>query len=158
VVVDNNNGDALSCVVILVNSIALENHSAVVVETYHRDGCALMDHVDRGEWSNESLGKMNPIGEEAMAHLYSCNCDTDIEAVFSKPDGEMLAVPLLLSEIKREHPWLNDEKITKEMLAVGKKLGPRSPLVKKMKPLFQRHVGRHYMPGFLPCKLSDTMH
>jgi len=165
VVVDNNNGDALVCVIIFLDSIALENNSAVVVETYHQEGCTLVDHMEsdghdfkeRG-WSNESLSKLDPTSREAMAHLYACDCDTDIEAIFRKPDGETLFVPFLLSEIKREHPWLNDDKVTKEMLTTARKLGPRSPLVKKMKPLFQKHLGRHYMPGFSPHGSPDTIH
>jgi len=154
----NNNGDALVCVIILIDSIALENNSAVIVETYHEGNCALMDYMKEQELSNESLGELDPRSREATAHLYSCDCDADIEAVFRKPDGEMLFVPLLLSEIKKEHPWLDDNEVTKEMLTTARELGPRSPLVKKMKPLFQKHVGRHSMPGLSPYGHSDTVH
>tara|TARA_R110000824_G_scaffold229092_1_gene416757 strand:+ start:1740 stop:2219 length:480 start_codon:yes stop_codon:yes gene_type:complete len=158
VVVENNNGDALVCLIILIDSIALENNSAVVVETHHQEDCTLVDYMKERELSNESLGKLDPTSREAMEHLYACDCDADIEATFCRPDGEMLFVPFLLSEIKREHPWLNDDVITKKMLITARELGPRSPLVKKMKPLFQKHLGRHYMSGLSPHGFPETIH
>lgn len=143
-----NNGDILSCLILIMHYIAEENNSAVAFETHHQNTCTLA----KGQWPQNS-DNLDPITEKAMAHLYTCNCDTNINVTFMKPNGETFCMPLLLSQIKEKYPWLNND--AKEMLTTVKKLGRASPLVKKMKPLFQKHLGYHHMlgpdiPGFSP--------
>ena len=156
-IAENNNGNVLICIIILCDSIAQENNSAVVVETHHQEGCTLMDQTKKQQWLEE-LDSPDPRSKEAMAHLYFCNCDTIIEIIFCKPDGETLWVPFLLSDIKRNHPWMNDDETTKKILAAARSLGPESMLLAEMKDLFQKHVGRHYMPGFSPHTSPGTIH
>jgi|TARA_B100001971_G_C17687541_1_gene285351 hypothetical protein len=43
--------------------------------------------------------------------------------------------------MKDLHPWLNDEKITKEMLDNAKAIGDDSPLTQTLKPVFRKRVG-----------------
>ncbi len=151
--VDNNNGDILSCIIILIDSIALENNAAVVVETHHNEDCTLVLRMKEEGWSNEEITDLDPKGSDALAHLYACNCDAGIEAVFSKSDGETLLVPILLSQMVNDYPWLKNNEVTKTMLDTAKKLGPRSPMVAQMKSSFQKHIGYHSMPD-----ISGTIH
>ena len=151
--VDNNNGDVLSCIIILIDSIALENNAAVVVETHHNKDCTLVGRMEEEGWSKEVINGLDPTSGDALAHLYACNCDAGIEAVFSRSDGETLLVPIALSQMVNDYPWLKDDKITRKMLNIAKKLEPRSPMVEQMKPSFQKHIGYHSMPD-----ISGTIH
>ena len=111
--VDNNNGDVLSCIIILLDSIALENNAAVIVETHHNENCTLISRMEEQGWSNETISGLDPTSPDALAHLYACDCDAGIEATFSKLDGETLLVPVVLSQMVDDYPWLKDGKATK---------------------------------------------
>ena len=107
---------------------------------------------EEGE-SNKTIGRHTPTSDEALAHLYACNCDANIETVFTRGDGESLLVSFLLSDVKEKHPWLNDEEATKEMLDTAKELGDESPLMQSLKPAFKKRVGTNMGVTF---NTSDT--
>ena len=151
---EDNNGDAMSCVVLIVDSLARENESMVAIETLHRDGCYIFQHVEKEGQSKDMIGEHEPTSDEALAHLYACNCDVSIEAVFTKGDGESLLVSFLLSDMKDLHPWLNDEKITKEMLDNAKETGDESPLMQTLKPVFRKRVGTNLGVTFHPSDMT----
>ena len=138
---EDNNGDAISCIVLIVDSLARDNESMVTIETLHKDGCHIFRYMGKEKHSKDMIGEHGATSDEALAHLYSCNCDANIEAVFTKGDGESLLVAFLLSDMRDLHPWLSDEKITKDMLAKAKEVGDDSPLVKTLKPVFMKKVG-----------------
>ena len=48
VALENNNGDAISCIVIMVDSLARENDSAVEVETFHKEDCEIFNLITKG--------------------------------------------------------------------------------------------------------------
>tara|TARA_R110000737_G_scaffold338364_1_gene359333 strand:+ start:389 stop:859 length:471 start_codon:yes stop_codon:yes gene_type:complete len=137
----DNNGDAISCIVLLVDSLARENESLVVIETLHEDGCSIFGYVGEGGQNKDMIGDHKPTSDEALAHLYACNCDTNIEVVFTNGDEESLLVSFTLSDMKDTHSWLNDENITKDMLKEAKEVGDDSPLMQTLKPVFKKRVG-----------------
>jgi len=151
---EDNNGDAISCIVFIVDSLARDNESMVVIETLHEEGCHIFQYVEKEGLSKDMIGKHRPTSDKALAHLYACNCDVNIEAIFTKGDGESLLVRCLLSEMKDLHPWLNDEKITKEMLDSAKETGDDSSLVQTLKPVFMERVGTNLGITFDPSDMT----
>ena len=138
---EGNNGDTISCIVLIIDSLARENESMVVIETLHEDSCYIFRYMGGEKQSKDRTGRHKPTSDEALAHLYACNCDANIETVFTKGDGESLLVSFLLSDMKDLHPWLNEEKTTKEMLDKAKEVGDDSPLMQALKPVFRKRVG-----------------
>ena len=153
VALEGNNGDTISCIVLIIDSLARENESMVVIETLHQDNCHIFQRMEGEERRKDMTGGHEPTSDEALAHLYSCNCDANIETVFTKGDGESLLVSFMLSDMKDVHPWLNDEKVTKEMLDKAKEIGDESPLMQTLKPIFKKRVGTNLGVTFDP---SDT--
>jgi hypothetical protein len=153
VALEDNNGDAISCIVLMVDSLARDNESMVVVETLHEENCNIFKFMGEEGESNDTIGRHTPTSDEALAHLYACNCDANIETVFTRGDGESLLVSFLLSDVKENHPWLNDEEATKEMLDTAKELGDESPLMQSLKPAFKKRVGTNMGVTF---NTSDT--
>jgi hypothetical protein len=127
--VELNNGNALSCIVLMLDSLAHSNNSVVEIETLHNSDCMIFDHLEQEKLTNKSLGEMKPTSGAAMEHLYSCNCNAGIEAVFSSQKGETLLVPFQLSDVKRKHPWLDDGDRTQEMIHTAREHGSDSPLM-----------------------------
>lgn len=145
VALEDNNGDAISCIVLMLDSLAYENGSLVTIETLHEESCSIFKYMENEALTNEGLAKHEPTSVEALEHLYACNCDTGIEAVFTKEDGESLLVPFALSDVRLRHPWLDDEEDTKEMIDSARELGRGSssdnPLMQKIKSTFKKRVG-----------------
>ena len=125
---EDNNGNAISCIVLIVDSLARENESMVTIETLHEDGCHIFQDMGEEKHSKDMIGEHGPTSDEALAHLYSCNCDVNIEAVFTKGDGESLLVAFLLSDMR-------------DILDKARETGDDSPLVKALKPVFMKRVG-----------------
>ena len=148
VALEDNNGDAISCIVLMVDSLAKENESMVVIETLHEDDCHIFEYMGKVRESNDTIGEHEPTSDEALAHLYACNCDANIETVFTNGDGESLLVSFLLSDVKEHHPWLYDEEATKEMLDTAKEIGDESPLMQTLKPVFKKRVGTNMGVNF----------
>jgi hypothetical protein len=69
------------------------------------------------------------ISVKAMEHLSLCQCDTEIEAVFFADNGRTLLFPLKLSNVKTDHPWLNDTDRVHKIVEIGIKHGSNSPLM-----------------------------
>lgn len=141
-----NNGNALACVVLFIDSFAFDNDALASIETRHTKECGIHNYMsdeDNSAEYDEDLGGENHASYEALKHLYSCTCDPSIEAVFERSDGEKLFVPLQLSDVKEAHPWLEDDEKTVPRLAVARELGPESPLVKKMMPFFMKLMGHN---------------
>jgi|TARA_R110000744_G_scaffold27830_1_gene67604 hypothetical protein len=156
-----NNGDALSCIVLIVDSLARENDSKVVIETIHKEDCQIFESAGISHGSEVTDLYPYKLGDdwhERLAHLYSCNCDVGMEAVFTKEDGESLLVSFPLSEMKHLHPWLNDDKLTKEMLDGAKEMGDESDLVRGLKPIFKQRVGTNLGTSFGAAHPFRTMH
>ena len=149
-----SNGSAISCIVLIIDSLARENESAVVIETLHEEGCYIFGQVEEEGQNKDMIGDHKPTSDEALAHLYFCNCDVNIETVFTKGDGESLLVSFTLSDMKDLHPWLNDEKITKEMLDKAKEVGDESPLIQTVKPVFKKRVGTNLGITFQPPDMT----
>ena len=146
VALEGNNGDTISCIVLIIDSLARENESMVTIETLHEEGCHIFETIKDSNRvvykRDEELKRIDrSVADEALAHLYFCNCDANIEAVFTKGDGASLLVSVTLSDMKDVHPWLNDEKITKDMLEQAKEAGDDSPLIRTLKPVFKKRVG-----------------
>lgn len=148
VALESDNGDAIACLVLMIDDLASQNNSLVIIETFHDDGCGLFSYMEENNISNEDLGKLGPTSPEALEHLYACSCDPQIEAVFTKGDGETLLVPFTLGEMQEEHPWLKDKATTKQMLEEHKQVvadheefPTKSSLHQKVKPLFNKRMG-----------------
>ena len=148
--VELNNGDALSCVVIMLDSLAHSNNSIVEMETLHDSDCCVFDYFKEEQITNKELSELTPTSNEAMRHLYSCDCNAGIEAVFSSFKGETLLVSFTLSDIKRKHPWLDDEERTQEVINTARKYGADSPRMGKdfntMKLEFRKRRGYSNAP------------
>ena len=148
--VELNNGDALSCIVLMLDSLAHSNNSVVEIETLHDSDCHIFNHLKEKQLTNKELGELTPTSDEAMSHLYSCNCNAGIEAVFSSFKGETLLVPFKLSDVKRKHPWLDDEERTHGMIDIAREQGSDSPLMgddfSTMKLEFRKRRGYPNMP------------
>ena len=43
---EDNNGDAISCIVLMVDSLARENESQVTIETVHFEDCRIHDAME----------------------------------------------------------------------------------------------------------------
>mgnify|MGYP003624836739 FL=1 len=138
---EDNNGDVISCIVFLVDSLARENDSMVVIETLHEDGCPIFGSVGKEGQNKDMIGDYEPTSDEALAHLYVCNCDVGIELVFTNGDEESLLVSFTLGDMKEAHPWLNDKSTTKDMLDKAKEVGDDSPWMQTLKPAFKKRVG-----------------
>lgn len=162
-----NNGDALSCIVLMLDSLAYSNGSTVEIETLHDQGCKIFAHMEDSQLSNEELGRLKPTSNEALNHLYSCNCNTGIEAVFAAHNGETLLVPFKLSQVVERHPWLEDGERTKELLSTATEHGASSPLMGEdfhaLKLQFGERRGfanapsREEREALLPPELVDLM-
>ena len=162
-----NNGAALSCIVLMLDSLASSNNSTVEIETLHDNECLIFSHIKEAHLSNEDLGRLRPTSNEALNHLYSCNCNTGIEAVFAAQNGETLLVPFKLSEVVECHPWLKDGERTKGLLAAAHEHGSDSPLMGEdfhaLKLQFTERRGlsnppsREEREALLPPELVDLM-
>lgn len=141
VALENNNGDAISCIILLLDTLAIDNDARVVVVTIHQSECAFHEYMEDSGLSNDVLVKMDPKSSAIREHLYHCNCDTSIEATFSNENGDSLLVPIVLSDVKKKHAWLRNEEETKEMLDGAMELGSESPLIKDMLPEFNKRMG-----------------
>jgi hypothetical protein len=146
----DNNGGALSCIVMMLDSLAKSNNTAVTIETLHDSDCDIFGHLKESQLSNKDLSKIDPLSEQALGHLYSCNCNASIEAVFASKDGETLLVPFTLADVKKKHAWLNDNEHTRRVLNTAKEHGPGSPLIEKefgvMATEFQNRKGISGVP------------
>ena len=157
VALENNNGDAISCIVIMVDSLARENDSAVEVETFHKEDCEIFNLITDREASNKEIDAHSPVSQKAREHLYSCNCNATIETTFKRSDGETLLVTFPLSDAKEKHPWLNDEEQTKDFLRCALEEEGHQ-LLDEMKPVFQKRMGRPMQPWAFLDRQSDTVH
>ena len=155
---EDNNGDAISCIVLMVDSLARENESQVTIETVHFEDCRIHDAMEESGISNESINEPEAISEEARHHLYSCNCDPSIETTFERGDGETLLVTFPLSDAKQKHPWLDDKEQMKEFLEHAM-TGKDHRLLDEMVPAFAKRVGTSdvYRPVAFG-KQGDTLH
>jgi len=154
----NNNGDALSCIVMMLDSLAKSNNSAVTIETLHDSGCGIFGHLKEDGITNEQLSNIDPLSDEALGHLYSCNCNANIEAVFASREGETLLVPFTLADVRKKHSWLNDVEFTHKVLNRVKEHGPTSPLIGEefgiMEIEFQDREG---ISGIPPKEVTDNV-
>ena len=139
--IEQNNGGAISCIVLMLDSLASENNSAVVVETFHDDGCDIFDVLKDEGISNSSINEHHPTSQEARHHLYSCTCDATIESTFERGDGETLLVQFVLSDVMEKHPWLEDPEQTEKMIRSASQEG-LAPLIEDMKPSFKKRMGK----------------
>ncbi len=155
--IGKNNGDALSCIVLMLDSLASENESAVSVETFHDKGCEIFEKVDV-ESVNDPDNQDRPTSEEARQHLYSCTCDATIEGTFERGDGETLLVEFSLSNVMDIHPWLRDPEQTGEMIKAASQQ-KFAPLIEEMKPLFKKRAGKRTPKMWtMPLMGDDTVH
>jgi hypothetical protein len=157
VALEDNNGDAVSCIVLMIDSLAKENQALVQLETLHQDDCNIFTMMDEKSVDNESINEHDATSEEARKHLYSCNCNVQIETTFMRGDGESLLVSFHLSEVKERHPWLNNPEETKEMIELHK-MNEDAPLLESMKPVFKKQMGTPQHAWHVPSKESDTLH
>lgn len=156
--IEDNNGDAISCIVLMLDSLASENMSEVTVQTYHNDECKIFHVMEEESISNESINEHHPTSSEARNHLYSCNCNATIESTFERGDGETLMVQFVLSDVKEKHPWLHDPEQTKGMVELASE-DKLAPLIEDMKPLFKKRMGRNLSIGMANLKpTSKTVH
>ncbi len=158
--IEDNNGDAISCIVLMLDSLAKENDSLVEIETFHDDNCKIFEIIKDREVSNEEINQHEPTSEEAREHLYSCNCNANIETTFKRGDGETLFVQFVLSDVKEKHPWLNDSEETKVMLDLATD-DKDSPLLEAMKPTFKKRIGTRTQNWHVPTpvgKGTGTVH
>lgn len=142
-----SNGPAISCIVFMVDSLARDNDAKVTIETLHQDDCRIFEHMKENDITNDTIGEHKPTSDDALQHLYSCDCNAGIETVFTNPGGESLLVTFLLSEVKERHPWLNDEEKATEMLDAAKESGDESPLMQTLKVAFKKRVGTRIDPS-----------
>ena len=155
---EDNNGDAISCIILMVDDLARENDSLVELETLHQEDCSIFKMMKDNAIDNESINEHRATSEEARKHLYSCNCDAEIETTFTKGDGESLLVSFLLSEAKESNPWLNNTKEMKEMIDLHS-MNKEAPLLESMKPVFKKKLGTSTMqPWPVSGRDSDTLH
>ena len=154
---EDNNGDAISCIVLMIDSLAKENEAVVQLETLHQDDCNIFKMMKDEAVDNENINEHSPVSEEAREHLYSCTCNVTIETTFKRGDGETLLVTFPLSDAKEKHPWLDDQEQTKEFLESAKK-EESNRLLDEMKPAFKQRMGQPSEPWASPKKKSDTLH
>ena len=154
----DNNGDAISCIVLMLDSLARENHSQVTVETVHVEDCHIHEAMKKNAITNDTINEHEAISEEARQHLYSCNCNPSIETTFEKGDGETLFVTFPLSDAKQKHPWLDDKEQMKDFLEHAM-TGKDHRLLDEMVPAFAKRVGTSdvYRPVAFG-KQGDTLH
>ncbi len=155
---EDNNGNAISCMGLMVDSLARENQSQVTIETVHFEDCHIHDAMKEKEMSNESINEHEAISEEARQHLYSCNCNPSIETTFERGNGETLLVTFPLSDAKENHPWLDDKEQMKDFLEHAM-TGKDHRLLDEMMPAFAKRVGTsnvHRPVAFK--KQGDTLH
>ena len=126
-----NNGDVISCIIMVLDSLARSNDSVVEIETLHKESCPLLTST-QGEGGVEMIqndSMPDTISAKAIEHLSLCQCDPDIEAVFFAHNGRTLLFPLKLSNVKADHPWLNDTDRVHKVVEIGIKHGSNSPLM-----------------------------
>tara|TARA_R110000765_G_scaffold282918_1_gene379931 strand:- start:197 stop:676 length:480 start_codon:yes stop_codon:yes gene_type:complete len=126
-----NNGDVISCIIMALDSLARANNSIVEIETLHTGLCPLLSSAQGEEGVGIIRGDSMPdmISAKAMEHLFLCQCDPEIEAVFFADNGKTLLFPLKLSNVKTDHPWLNDTDRVHQIVEIGIKHGSSSSLL-----------------------------
>ena len=126
-----NNGDAISCIIMVLDSLARSNDSVVEIETLHTESCPLLASAQsEGVAEVIQVDSMpHTISAKAIEHLSLCECDANIEAVFFAHNGRTLLFPLKLSHVKTDHPWLNDTDRVHKIVKIGIKHGSNSPLM-----------------------------
>ena len=137
--VPGNKGDALSCIVFMVDGVARDNNASVHLETIHEEGCHLISLVDHKSVNNETINEHEATSEPARQHLYLCDCDATVEVAFTKKNGDSLLVCFRVNEIKITHPWLDDEKETRKVLESD--VNSPHPLLEAMKLIFKERMG-----------------
>ena len=156
--IEQNNGDAISCIVLMLDSLASENNSVVTLETFHSDSCGIFNAMKEEDITNESINKHHATSQEARHHLYSCTCDATIESTFERGDGETLLVQFVLSDVIEKHPWLEDPEQTEEMIRSASQEG-LAPLIEDMKPSFKKRMGkRPHKLWTMPLSNDDVVH
>tara|TARA_R100000781_G_scaffold106120_1_gene70084 strand:- start:687 stop:1166 length:480 start_codon:yes stop_codon:yes gene_type:complete len=138
--IEDNNGDAISCIVLMIDSLANDSNVMVTLKTVHADECDIFSHMKEQGVDNESINEHEATSTEARHHLYSCTCDAIIESTFARGDGETLLVEFRLSDAKKNHPWLDDPRQTKEMVELASD-DQLAPLLEDMKPVFRKNYG-----------------
>tara|TARA_R100001132_G_C3247846_1_gene76115 strand:- start:163 stop:666 length:504 start_codon:yes stop_codon:yes gene_type:complete len=126
-----NNGDAIFCIIMVLDSLARSNNSIVEIETLHTESCPVLTNTEGGAGVEMIQDDSMPdiISAKAIEHLSSCQCDPEIEAVFFAHNGRTLLFPLKLSNVKMDHPWLNDTGRVHKVVEIGIKHGSSSPLM-----------------------------
>lgn len=126
-----NNGDVISCIIMVLDSLARSNGTIVEIETLHAGSCPLLTSAEGEAGVGMILDNSMPdmISVKAMEHLSLCQCDPEIEAVFFADNGRTLLFPLKLSTVKADHPWLNDKDQVHKVVEIGIKHGSNSPLM-----------------------------
>ena len=152
--IEDNNGDAISCIVLMLDSLAKENNSLVEIETFHDDNCKIFEVIKDREVSNKEINAHEPTSEEAREHLYWCNCNANIETTFKRGDGETLFVQFVLSDVKEKHPWLDDPEQTKDMVELASD-DKENPLLDAMKPTFKKRIGTRTRTWSIPTAMGD---
>jgi hypothetical protein len=61
--IEDNNGDAISCIVLMLDSLAKENNSLVEIETFHDDNCKIFEVIKDREVSNKEINEHEPTSE-----------------------------------------------------------------------------------------------
>jgi len=56
VALESDNGDAIACLVLMIDDLASQNNSLVIIETFHDDGCGLFSYMEENNISNEDWG------------------------------------------------------------------------------------------------------
>jgi hypothetical protein len=153
-----NNGDVISCIIMVLDSLARSNNSVVEIETLHTELCPLLASAqgEAGVSMIQDDSMPDTISAKAMEHLSLCQCDAGIEAVFFAHNGRTLLFPLKLSNVKADHPWLNDMDRVHRIVEIGIKHGSNSPLMgldfESLQSAFRKG---HGVSG---CVASDTVH
>mgnify|MGYP003624176751 CR=1 FL=1 len=130
-----NNGDAISCIIMALDSLARSNNAVVEIETLHAEACPLLvstqgdgaDISDSARYAEGALGLR--VSSEVVEHLSLCACDPEIEAVFFAGNGKTLLFPLKFSSVKSDHPWLGDIDLVHQIVKTGMEHGSDSLLM-----------------------------
>ena len=136
--VPGNNGDALSCVVLMTDGVARDSNASVDFETVHEEKCHLLSLADQEIVSNEAIREHEASSVQARQHLYLCNCQATVEATFVRENGDSLLVRFCLDGLKKVHPWLDDEKETQKILESDR--DSPHPLLNAMKLHFKENM------------------
>jgi hypothetical protein len=143
-VTEGNNGDAIACIVVLLNSLAREYDASLVVKTLHNDGCAIFTLIGDPGVINKNISEHLPQMDRAMEHLYMCDCDPIIETVFTRSEMNTFLVSVSLKEVTDHCTWLNDHDITKGILGSLEDPGS-SPLFDAIKPTLETKMAQQFV-------------